>query len=60
MILSKEKHVVLAKDYVVSILQDSADRPDSGKVSSPEQLIEQVVVIPRTDIVHFHYQIKHY
>jgi hypothetical protein len=28
---------VLASDNVVSILQDSADRPDSGQVSSPEQ-----------------------
>jgi hypothetical protein len=38
MILLKEKRVVLANDIVVSILQDSADRPDSGKVLSPEQV----------------------
>jgi hypothetical protein len=38
MILPNEKHIVLANDNVVSILQDSADRPDSGKVSSPEQV----------------------
>jgi hypothetical protein len=36
MTLPKEKRVVLANDNVVSILQDSADRPDSGKNSSPE------------------------
>jgi hypothetical protein len=38
MILPKEKSVVLVNDNVVSILQDSADRPDYGKVSSPEQV----------------------
>jgi hypothetical protein len=38
MILPKEKRVVPANDNVVSTLQDSADRPDSGKVSSPEQV----------------------
>jgi hypothetical protein len=38
MILPKEKRVVLANDNVVSILQDSADRPDYGKKSSPEQV----------------------
>jgi hypothetical protein len=32
MILPKEKRVVLANDNVVQILQDSADRPDSGNV----------------------------
>jgi hypothetical protein len=36
MILPKDKRVVLANENVVSILQDSADRPDSGKISSPE------------------------
>jgi Retroviral aspartyl protease len=36
MILPKDKRVVLANDNVVSILQDSADRPDYGKHSSPE------------------------
>jgi hypothetical protein len=39
MILPKEKLVVLANDNVVSILQDSADRPDSGKLSGPEQVL---------------------
>jgi hypothetical protein len=38
MILPNEKRAVLANDNVVSILHDSADRPDSGKVSSPEQV----------------------
>jgi hypothetical protein len=62
MILSKEKRVVLANDNVVSILQDSADRPNYGKVSSPEQVSSPplpsskvrvarlTVVPPRTEV----------
>jgi Retroviral aspartyl protease len=38
MILPKEKRVVLANENMVSILQDSEDRPYIGKVSSPEQV----------------------
>lgn len=52
MILPKEKRVVLTNDNVVSILQDSADRPDSGKVPSPEQVSSPPVPSSKVRVAH--------